>query len=75
MERKRKRPKNFKGVEIGGIQGVFVSSWEEEQEARQQGYQNFHWREKPVKKKGAQKKRWLSGRIRYGRYDGIFDVK
>jgi len=75
MERNSKKPKKFKVVEIEGTPGVFVSSWEEEQGARQQGYQNFHWLEKPVKKKRAPKKKWQSGRVPYARYDGIFEVK
>jgi len=62
-------------IEIEGIPGVLVSSWEEEQEARSQGYQNIYYREKLQKKKRTKKKRYLSGRTRHSRYDGIFEVK
>jgi len=72
---KPKRPKKFKVIKIAGVPGVVVSCWEEEEEARQQGFQSFHYSEKVKKRKRTPKKKWLSGRVRYGRPDGIFDVK
>ncbi len=75
LDEKPKRVKKFKVIELGGISGVVVSSWEEEQMARQQGYENFYYLEKPKRKRTTRRRKWLSGRPRYGRYDGIFEVK
>jgi hypothetical protein len=75
VDKKCNKPKKFRVIELGGTPGVVVSSWEEEQEARQQGYENFYYLEKPKRKRTTRKRKWLSGRPRYGRYDGIFEVK
>ncbi len=45
------KTKKLKIVEIGGVSAPAVSSWEEEQQARAQGYENFHYLEKKKKKK------------------------
>lgn len=75
MKNSKQKTRKFKVVEIGGVEWVEVSSWEEEQEALRQGYQNILPSENLKKKKRSRNKRWLSGRPRYGRYDGIFEVK
>jgi hypothetical protein len=49
LEGKKERTKKFRVIEIGGIPGVAVSSWEEQQEAIKQGYKNIHYIEKRQK--------------------------
>jgi len=68
------KKKKFKTTVIDGKVYTVVSSWEEEQEAKAQGAQFIMQAEKRPRTQG-RKKRWLSGRVRHGRYDGIFDVK
>ena len=72
---KSKKPKKFKVIEIDGKPGVMVSSFEEQQEAQKQGHKYIYYSEKPAKKKKPPKKKWLSGRSRYDRNSGIFDLK
>lgn len=75
MKSQKKKIGKFKFEEIAGIQWVKVSSYEEEQEALKQGFQNILYSEKPTKRKGPPKKGPLSGRTRHERYGGIFQVK
>ena len=63
--------KKFMITEINGEPYVLVRCWEEEQEALLQGHSNILAAEKE-KRGGRKRKRWLSGRCRYQRYDGIF---
>jgi hypothetical protein len=63
------RKKKFKVIEIGGIRGAVVSSWEEEQGARKQGFINFYFLEKKRRKK-KEPKRY----IRYSADGGIFQL-
>ena len=74
-KKKTRDKKKFKFIEIDGVLAPIISSWEEEQEAWKQGYETVHYMEKPTKKKRTKKKKWLSGRVHYGRPDGIFEVK
>ena len=70
MPEKKKRKKKFKLMEIDGITAPLVSSWEEEQEAREQGFTQFHYLEKKRKKKRKSKSHY-----RYSAGGGIFQLK
>ncbi|MGD0624828.1 MAG: hypothetical protein ABSB32_08940 [Thermodesulfobacteriota bacterium] len=57
------------------VRCIVANSWEEEQRLRNEG----DWKLLPAiprkrKQRKGRKKRWLSGRCRYERYGGVFQI-